>query len=684
VIPLSRRSLLFVALALYCTSRLFVLLTGFDEVAIPVYEVPSMGNAAWLASTGWRGVPWSASYDNAGGQVLTAWLAAPFYVLFGNRYVALKLVPFVLGALLLVMLWRVVLRVRGPRAANLAALAFALAPPLLFKYSLLAKGNHFEGLFFVFVPVWLLFEAEGRTRRWPFVALAGLAAGFALSVYVGSLATLAALAAAVLALRGVRAGALDFAIALPGFLVGLLPAVALHLATEGHTWKFIARYTRVDKAQPSFTSEARELLTVHLPHATCCEPIGALSGRALDAVYLAAAAVAFLVLLARAFPRAAGARGTLRGVPDSRSDERVLAVSGSRSNERSLTVLTLGAPLVALAALLFTPLRIRVMPPPVEVGGLRYFVPFHFWSLVAIPLAVSVLLESPRRIARLAALGLALAFAAAGASSLAIGGFTRGAAELAWSYPGNHVRLFSTLMGRAVAVDPTTGFRTPTPEGARAALDALAPFERADAAHSFGSRLFMEAFLLSSARPDPVEREAGLAAATNLDQLFAALPAGDRSGAAVGVGALLALQIPHQAGAPTPPNVRAALDRLLVSAYATEVVRGLGTTADYPLHLTLAQDFRRAVAAAGHVPSDLRALVLGGLGDDCGRRVARGARLERELIGNLASGLQPADRTPFWRGLGEALHARGVSSLDVDDWVPSEDVDTLRAAARGE
>jgi hypothetical protein len=672
---LSRSSLLFVALGLYCATRLFVLLTGFDEVAIPVYEVPSMGNAAWLASTGWRGVPWSASYDNAGGQVLTAWLAAPFYVLFGNRYVALKLVPFVLGALLLVMLWRVVLRVRGLRAANLAALAFALAPPLLFKYSLLAKGNHFEGLFFVFVPVWLLFEAEGRTRRWPFVALAGLAAGLALSVYVGSLATLAALAAAVLALRGVRAGALEFAIALPGFLVGLLPAVALHLATEGHTWKFFARYTRVDKAQPSFTSEARELLTVHLPHATCCEPIGALSGRALDAVYLAAAVVAFVVLLARAFPRAAGDRW---------STLRMLGVPGPSTDERGLTILTLGAPLVALAALLFTPLRIRVMPPPVEVGGLRYFVPFHFWSLVAIPLAVSVLLASPRRIARLAALALGLAFAAAGASSLAIGGFTHGAAELAWSYPGNHVRLFSTLMGRAVAVDPTTGFRTPTPEGARAALDALAPFERADAAHSFGSRLFMEAFLLSSARPDPVEREAGLAAATNLDQLFAALPAGDRSGAAVGVGALLALQIPQHAGAPTPPNVRVALDRLLGGDYATAVVRGLGTTADYPLHLTLAQDFRRAVAAAGHVPSELRALVLGGLGDDCGRRVARGARRERELIGNLAGGLQPADRTPFWRGLGEALRARGVTPPDVDTWVPSEDVDTLRAAARGE
>jgi hypothetical protein len=379
----SPKSSLFIALALYCATRLFVLFTGFDEVAIPVYEVPSMGNAAWLASTGWRGVHWSASYDNAGGQVLTAWLAAPFYLLFGNRYVALKMVPFVLGALLLVMLWRVVLRVRGPRAARFVAFAFALAPPLLFKYSLLAKGNHFEGLCLVFVPIWLLFEAEGRARRGPYVALAGLAAGFAVSVYIGSLATLAALVVALFALRGVRAGLRDFVLVVPGFLVGLLPAVALHFASGGHTKRFVTHITSVDKAQQSFKSEAHELLTVHLPHATCCEPLGFLSGRALDAAYLAAACVAFLVLLGTVFRRAPG--------------------SGAASN-RALALLTLGAPAVALAALLFTPLKIRTMPPPVEVGGLRYFVPFHFWSLVAIPLAAAVLCEQRQRLARVVAL----------------------------------------------------------------------------------------------------------------------------------------------------------------------------------------------------------------------------------------------------------------------------------------
>ena len=50
---------------------------AFDAVAIPVYEVPNMGNQAWLLQDGFRGVPWSYYYDNAGGQLLTAVLAAP-------------------------------------------------------------------------------------------------------------------------------------------------------------------------------------------------------------------------------------------------------------------------------------------------------------------------------------------------------------------------------------------------------------------------------------------------------------------------------------------------------------------------------------------------------------------------------------------------------------------------------
>ncbi|MEZ6014225.1 MAG: glycosyltransferase family 39 protein [Planctomycetota bacterium] len=651
-----RKALLYVALALYFGARVVVLLTGFDEVAIPVYEVPSMGNAAWLASTGWRGVHWSASYDNAGGQVLTAWLAAPLYALFGNRYVVLKLVPLLLGALLLVMIWRVVLRVHGARAANIAALAFALAPPLLFKYSLLAKGNHFEGLFFVFAPIWLLFEGEGRPHRWRFVALAGVAAGVAVSVYIGSLATLAALLPAVLLLGGWRRGLQDCALALPGLVIGLLPAVALHVASRGRTAHFVEHITGLDKAQKSFVAEAQELLTVHLPHATCCEPLGPIPGRALDGLYLAATLAAFALL---AWRTVWGAR------------------QGDQRETRALDVLTLGAPLIALAALLFTPLRIRTMPPPVEVGGLRYFVPFHFWSLLAIPLALGALLGGrgdgpsqrrllPRAPARALALALGAALTLAGASSLAIATTTRGAAELALSYPGNHLRLFSTLLGRIAWQDPATKLLTCRPEDARATLDAFAPEERAQIAHSMGSRLFLNALFSAPKLP--------------LEAVLAPIPPEDRGRAARGAGGCIASQLPLRAEAKPTPLLLDALERALAGPYAQDVAFGLGTATDYPLHLTLRADFQRAQRALAIVPVAFRAQVARGLGDECGRRAARGAALERRLIGELARQLAEEDRAPFWKGVGTALAAHGARALELESWVPRDDTDAVRSA----
>lgn len=642
-----RRSLALALLALYLATRLAVLLTNVDEASVPVYEVPSMGNAAWLAATGWRGVPWDASYDNAGGQVLTAWLAAPFYVLLGDRYVALKLVPLVLGALLLGMLWRVVERARGVRAANLAGLVYVLAPPLLFKYSLLAKGNHFEGLFFAFVPLWLLVEGEGRPRRAVFVALAGFAAGVAVSVYVGALATLVALAVGLLAWRGPLGAARDVARMLPGFLVGLLPAVALHVASDSRTGAFVQKMTSVDAKQADFRAEARELATVHLPRATCCEDLGPLSGATLDLVYLVAAVSALLGTLALAAPKGAAARRGLR---------------------RGLALVVVSTPLIAFAALLFTSLRVKPMPHPAEVGGLRYFVPVHFWTLVAIPLVAAALLDRRTGAARIAGWVLLAGALAPGLSSLTLVRPSRDAAELAWSYPGSHMRLATTLMGRAAYMDPKTGFQTCTPAGARAFLDALGPLERRDLAHALGSRLAFGAFVRDAAAP--------------LEAVLAPLPESDRVEALRGVGAFLAQALAGAPATDTSSPLALALAALLQGPDAQEVAFGLGTSTEYPLHLYLAADVQRARALAARAGAR-RADVWRGLGADCGRRVARGAKREREAVVTLTRELGPDDATSFWRGLADELAVQRAASREPEmrdlEWIPAAHVAAVRA-----
>ncbi len=650
------RGPLWAALAVYLVTRLAALFTGFDEVAIPVYEVPSMGNAAWLAATGWRAVHWSASYDNAGGQVLTAWLAAPFYVLLGPRYVALKLVPLCLGALLLVLLWRVVRRAAGERAAAWTALAFSLAPPLLFKYSLLAKGNHFEALFFVFLPIALVFEAEGRPRRTPWIAAAGLAAGFALSVYIGALATLAALAVALVVLGGPRRALGDVLRMAPGFALGLAPAVALHLATRGHTARMFRRFTRVDTTQTSFWDEARELTTVHLPDATCCEALGPLSGDTLDGLYLAAAALALVgVALAALWPRADGDR---RG--------------------RALAALVVLTPLIAFGALLFTPLRVRTMPPPVEVGGLRYFVPVHFWTLVAIPLVAAGLWE--RRGARFWVLGRAVAalalgaLALAGASSWTLIRPSGAAAELAWSYPGHHLRLFTTLLGRlprSLVETPEGRYLSPEPAATAALLASFEGRKREDIAHSIGSRLTLEAtpFLLQGG---------------DLEELIASLPEADRGFAARGAGALLAVQFFGRSGGGQPPGALDLVARLLAGPRGADVAFGLGTGTEYPLLLTLALDIARVARVLAWVPEVHRGQVLAGLGDDLGRRAARGARREQSAIREAVAGFSVADAAQLWSALGTALARAGYDPAALASWVPELQLQRVMNALRGE
>ena len=79
------------------------------------------------------------------------WLySAPALILI----VAVMLVPLALGLATLALLWLVLRDAAGGAAALLGALLFALAPTTLFKYSMVASGNHFETLAFTALALW--------------------------------------------------------------------------------------------------------------------------------------------------------------------------------------------------------------------------------------------------------------------------------------------------------------------------------------------------------------------------------------------------------------------------------------------------------------------------------------------------------------------------------------------------
>ncbi len=137
-LSLRSHGVLWLSVALYLGFRGLVLHTNFDAVAVPVFEVPVQGNLAALLAAGERGAPLASYYDNCGGHILTGLLAAPLYALLGPSYLALKLVPLLLGLATLLLVWRVLARHYDRDAAGAFALLFAIGPPTLLKYSLLA------------------------------------------------------------------------------------------------------------------------------------------------------------------------------------------------------------------------------------------------------------------------------------------------------------------------------------------------------------------------------------------------------------------------------------------------------------------------------------------------------------------------------------------------------------------
>jgi hypothetical protein len=189
---------------IYLVLRGMLLGSRFEELCLPAYELTMLGNIAHSAASGWNAPQLAQYYDNCGGHLVCGLLAAPLYALLGHSYLTLKMVPLLFGLCTMGVLWAIVAPRAGRQAAALTVFSFALGPPLLARLSVIALGNHFEGLLPLGVTylLWLRWvEHEGDARRG---ILFGLCAGFAVFFYFGALRWLVLLAAGHLYLRGPR------------------------------------------------------------------------------------------------------------------------------------------------------------------------------------------------------------------------------------------------------------------------------------------------------------------------------------------------------------------------------------------------------------------------------------------------------------------------------------------------
>ncbi|MBI5434721.1 MAG: glycosyltransferase family 39 protein, partial [Planctomycetes bacterium] len=347
--------LLILAAAVYVVLRCLLLATRPDTVAMPVYELATIGNLAAVTASGEGTAPLASYYDNCGGHLITGLLGAASYRVFGESYLALKLVPFALGLVALVLAWRIADRCFGRGAAAVTAFAFALPPPTLFKYSLLAKGNHFENVAFQLIVVWLVLGLSASRARRTRLCAAGVAAGFAVFLYFGSALMLVALCAAHVVAVSVRRAVRDVPLAALGCAFGLAPLAWIERATAGRASAFAeAKLGGEAGLFDGFGARLAAFLGDVAPNAGAFEAFAGLPASYAERAYLAAFVVAWCCALVALLRRS-------EGEPAARAAFAPFVLY----------------PLLFLVAVGASTFDFDVYAKPVEVGRYRYLVP-HF------------------------------------------------------------------------------------------------------------------------------------------------------------------------------------------------------------------------------------------------------------------------------------------------------------------
>ncbi|MDE0890842.1 MAG: glycosyltransferase family 39 protein [Planctomycetota bacterium] len=360
------------AIAVYALLRALLLYTAFDETVMPQYELYPMGTIPKILS-GAGHIPIQFHYDNAAGQLFTGVVAWPIYALIGESYLALKLVPALLGVGGLIFLHLFLRENFSARAANIGALFFALGPvPTMMKYSVFAGGNHFEHIPFAIFTLWCFYrlhrEHGGGDRRWLFIT--GVAMGFQLFILLGAAIPIALLGFMHLGLRGVRSALRDLSSLIPGALIGASPLIAINWATGGRSGEFVG--ANLPKDGPSFFDRASEFAWERLGRAATFD----------DFFGMPAALAATLFLCVTAVVWFASLPGAMRGV-------RALALgvfsSGAKTaNFDSARIVPLALYFPAIVVVYaVTTFKLYDLAPPMQAEGYRYYLP-HFLFILCL------------------------------------------------------------------------------------------------------------------------------------------------------------------------------------------------------------------------------------------------------------------------------------------------------------
>lgn len=642
---------LLAACALYLVLRAIVIAFDFDAVAMPIYELSLEGNLAKLKSAGWGGVPLLRYYDDCGGQIVVGLLATPFYALFGDSFLVLKLVPLLMGLAALILIWRILDAHFDRRAAILAVFLFALVPPTLFKLSMLALGNHYEGLLLQLAVLACFFEAQRRAGNgwwqfgWAFVA------GFALFFTLDAVLLVAILGCMQLLIRGPRQMLRDLPRLAAGLLLGLAPLFWVNIATGGRVIGFLFSKTGADL--PFSFALVRErffhLLFEQLPRAGVFEDLGPLPGRVADLLYLAVFLCAWAWLSLRLARGAARVfAGMRRGAPAQSEAERAKLLA--------LAPLVLYFPLLVFTYA-FSRLHLDEFAPPLVVLQFRYLLPHFLFATLVIAVAAGELLRGSR--AQRAA-GLSMSCAALATSLWMVPLVVPDAPQFGAGlrYGGFGLDYYSQLALREALLPVSADGRRVDREKIARELSDLPKGYVNEAWFGIGHRLGSLEVWPPAAGQDPQGFERGLG------RLFDDLPEGHAIDVARGAGSWLRRRASQHAQS---GDTLARLLGTRLGGQSPVVVDYLieGCCLDFGQQLSSgtrrAMDLSQSLESL--VPAQWRWALVRGRGVAAGRLLHRGIESDRIAALDWLSSLAEEQRADAWFGVGFGLVDGGADFL---------------------
>ena len=118
-----------------------------------------------------------------GGSLLAGFLTVPFFIIFGDSFFSLSLVPILFALGTLIILYLFLLKYFGHIVAFIAGLLFVFTPRMFVFRQVCAYADHVEAIFFTFLMLYLFFEifmADKRKKKTFLFASFGLVSGFAI------------------------------------------------------------------------------------------------------------------------------------------------------------------------------------------------------------------------------------------------------------------------------------------------------------------------------------------------------------------------------------------------------------------------------------------------------------------------------------------------------------------------